>query len=237
VGAVVEDRVTIELKSLWFPTRASGERSFTMQLEYGLNQIAKDRSLTIAEIAWSTGDVEEAFSLLPPTIPAGTRQKLRELLQPWPKGRYTEAYSRSGGILNLFTPPWGEEQDEVWAGMLSEWEDESFPDEQVRQKALRELEQEWNTTSHPFFAGLSPAQVMVGGGPIERELANQFLDHIAEMLDGRGFESEGEMLIQVVILLRGWQCQTTEDGQTIGDAIFAEREELLARRARILGQS
>lgn len=234
---MVDDRVTIELKSLWFPTRASGERSFTMQLEYGLNQFAKDQSLTIAEIAWSTGDVEEALSLLPPTMPAGTRQKLRELLQPWPEGRYTEAYSRSGGILNLFTPPWGEEQDEVWAGMLSEWEAESFPDEQARQKALQRLEQQWNTTPHPFFAGLSPAQVMVGGGPIERELASEFLDHIAEMLDGRGFESEGEMLIQVVMLLRGWQCQTTGGGRTIGETILAEREELLARRARILGGS
>lgn len=234
---MVDDRVIIEFKSLRFPTRASGERSFTMQLEYNLNQIAKDRSLTIAEIAWSTGDVEEALSLLPPTMPAGTRQKLGELLRPWPKGRYTEAYSRSGGILNLFTPPWGEEQDEVWAGMLSGWEAESFPDEQARQKALQRLEEQWNTRPHPFFAGLSPAQVMVGGGPIEQKLASTFLDHIAEMLGDRGFESEGEMLIQVVILLRGWQCLTTEDGWSIGEAIFAEREELLARRAQILGQS
>jgi hypothetical protein len=36
------------------------------------------------------------------------------------------------------------------------------------------------------------------------------------------------------MLLRGWECQPLEVGETPLDIILAERDELLARRARAL---
>ena len=232
---MVDDGPVVEFKTLWFPTRASGERSFLMNLEFSLNQISEGSELSAAEVAWSTGSVEEALSVLPPYLPSETADQMVPLLQPWPEGRYTTAYERSGGILNLFTPPWGEAQDEEWARMQAAWEAEPFPDKAARRAAFQALEQQWNTTPHPFFAGLSPAQVLVGGGPGEFKLASHFLDHLARLLDGRPFRGEGEVLIQTILMLRAWQNQGQPDGRTVVETVLAERDELLARRARVLG--
>ena len=231
---MVEDQPIVELQQLWFPTRASGERSFLMNLEFGVNQIPKGDELSMAEVAWSTGDVEEALSMLPAIVPTETRGRMKQLLQPWPTGRYTDAYHRSGGILNLFTPSWGEAQDEVWAEMVAGWEATTYPDDETRQEALNELEQQWNASPHPFFSGLTPAQVMVGVGAREQVLATEFLERIAGMLDGRPFRSEGEALTRVVLVLRAWECEPRRRGMTPRKIIVAERDKLLARRARVL---
>lgn len=230
---MVDNAPQVIIKNFWVPTEAAGERVFWMSLEYSLNKPSKEGQ-SLAKVVWSTGDMEEAFLALPPIVPAKIRRDAQRLLQPWPNGRYTDAYRWSGGILNVFTPPWGEEQDKVWAQMASEWEDTSFAAEDAKQEALRELEQRWNHTPHPFFAGLTPAQVMVGGGPQEADLADEFLYHLTQMYDRRPFESEGEALIQTLTLLRGWECQSRDDGRTPLDIIIAERNDLLAQRERVL---
>jgi hypothetical protein len=234
---VVDRSPTLRQTAYWVPTRVSGVRSFSMRVEFSLNQHPEGTQPSIAEVAWSTGSIGEALSSVPPFIPEKTRREMRRLLQPWPGGRYTDAYQRSGGILNLFTPPWDERQDEVWAEMLAGWEAETFVDDDARREALRALEQRWNVTPHPFFARMTPAQVMVGGGPQEAELADEFMERLTRMFDGRPFESEGEALIKTLMLLRGWECQPGKDGQTPRDVIVAERDELLARRARALSGS
>ena len=201
-----------------------------MMLEFSLNQWSSEGDPSIAEIAWSSGNIDKAMRALPSVVPAKIRKEIRRLLQPWPDGRYTDAYHRSGGILNVFTPPWGEKEDEVWAEMLTGWEAQTFVGENARQAALQALEQQWNATPHPFFAGLTPAQVMIGGGPQESDLANEFLRQLTRTYDGRPFESEGDALIKTLIALRGWQCEPQKDGRTVRDIIIAERNELLARR-------
>jgi hypothetical protein len=231
---VVDDAVTLELRSYWFPTKASAERMFRMTLEFNLNQHVEADQPTLAEVACITGSIDEALSTLPLPVPKETRAEMRRLLQPWPDGRYTPAYQRSGGILNLFTPAWGEPEDEPWAAALARWEAGSYDDEGTRQEALRTLEQEWNARPHPFFARLTPAQVMVGGGPREAALAVDFLTHLRLMYDGYEFESEGQALIAALTTLRAWQCQVQEGGQTVFQIVVAEREALLARRARAL---
>lgn len=231
---MVDRRPVLELTTHWFPTRASGERSFTMLVEFSVNGHPEAGHPSFAEIAWSSGNVEKALSGLLSYVPPKTIREARRLLQPWPDGRYTGAYRRSGGILNLFTPPWGEPQDEVWAEMVAGWKARTFPDERAMQEALRALEQQWNTTPHPFFAGLTPAQVMVGGGYQEAELAREFLKQLARMLEGQALASEGEALTKTLTLLRGWACQPRQDGRTPLDIIVTERNELLARRARAL---
>jgi hypothetical protein len=233
---MVDSHPTTTTKSYWVPTEVSGERVFWMTLEFGLNKRLQDNQPSIAEVAWSSGSTDKALLALPSIVTEKVRREARRLLQPWPGGRYTGAYQRSGGILNVFTPPWGEPQDEVWLKMRAGWEAETFPHEQARQEALRELERQWNTMPHPFFAGLTPAQVMVGGGPQEAELADEFLRRLTLMYDGQPFESEGQALIQTLTLLQGWQCQPQKDGRTVRDIIVAERNELLARRGRALDE-
>lgn len=231
---MVDERPVLQLLMYWFPTRASGERSFSMFAEFAVNQRPNGARLSIAEVAWSSGSIEQALSTIPSYVSERIKREMRRLLRPWPDGRYTEAYNRSGGILNLFTPPWGEQQDEVWAEMLAGWKATTFADESARQEALRVLEQQWNNAPHPFFAGLTPAQVMVGGGPQEAALAREFLERLRQMYEGHPFVSEGEALVKTLSLLRGWQCQPRKGGRTPLDIIVAERNELLARRARAL---
>jgi len=224
-------------KSYWVPTETAGERVFWMSLEFSLNRRSKAGQPSIAEVAWSSGSADEALLELPPVVPERIRREAQRLIQPWPDSRYTDAYRRSGGILNVFTPPWGEEQDEVWAAMAAEWKAQDFANDQARQEAFLALEQQWNTTPHPFFARLTPAQVMVCGGPHEAELADEFLRRLTRMCDGRPFQSEGEALIKTLMLLRGWQCQPRKGGRTVLDIIVSERNELLARRDRALNES
>jgi len=232
---MVDSQPVLRLRMLWLPTRASAERLETMQIEFSLNQRGQGE-MSMAEIAWATGNIQQALAELPPIVPAKVRRKVERLLQPWPQGRYTSAYQRSGGILNLFTPPWGEAQDEIWHKMLAEWRAQTFPDEQARRAALAELEQRWNNTPHPFFAGLTPAQVMVGGGEQETKLATEFLDLLSRRFSKTQFESEGDMLVKTLILLRGWQVEARVKGRTPQQIILAERTELLNRRARLLAK-
>lgn len=234
MGAMVDEGVTVELREYWFPTKASVERFLPATAEYNLNHRTKGQAQSLAEAYWSSGSPTEALALLPAIMPAKMRREMRRLLHPWPEGRYTEAYGRTGGILNLFTPPWDEQQDEVWAEMVAGWEAERFAGEGARQAALRALEARWNQRPHPFFAGLTPAQVMAGGGREESELAAEFLGHLADEMDGQGFNSDGEALIQTLMLLRAWQSEPRADGRTVLEIVRAERDELLARRARAL---
>ena len=235
----------IEVRARSFPTRASAERFPLMELEFAVNQPGDKGAPSMAEIAWSTGDIQQALADLPPIVPPPVRREFKRLLQPWPQGRYSKAYRRSGGILNLFTPPWDERQDEVWNKWLSEWQartlraepqGEAFADDKARQAALAELEQQWNNTPHPFFAGLTPAQVMVGGGTQEAKLADEFLTQIERTFAKREFLGEGDALIKTLLLLRGWQIEPQRNGQTPMQIVLAERNELLARRARALAE-
>jgi hypothetical protein len=232
---MIDRPLRYKTETRWFPNRASADRWVLMKIEFSLNQPNQNKR-SMSETVWATGDIRLALAELPPIVPLNVRRQIERLLQPWPQGRYTPAYHRSGGILNLFTPQWGEAQDEVWHKMLAEWHAQTFPDDQARRAARAELEQRWNNTPHPFFAGLTPAQVMVGGGEQEAKLADEFLNHLEEFFDETAFDSEGDMLIKTLMFLRSWQLQPLSNGQTPQQIILAERTELLNRRARILAE-
>ncbi len=233
---MVNDQPMLQLRTRWFPTQASGERLMLMEIEFAVNARGSKGEPSIAEIAWATGNIKQALADLPPIVPTRVRREFGRLLQPWRQGRCTEAYHRTGGILNLFTPPWGEQQDEVWNKMQTEWRARTFPDDETRRTAQAELEQQWNITPHPFFAGLTPAQVLIGGGAQEAKLADEFLAQIEKTFGKREFAGEGDMLIKTLMLLRGWQVEPQRNGQTPMQIILAERNELLNRRARVLSE-
>jgi hypothetical protein len=233
---MVNAQPTLQLRTRWFPTKVSGERSMLMEIEFAVNARSDKGEPSIAEIAWATGNIQQALAELPPIVPPRVRREFEHLLRPWREVRYTDAYRRTGGILNLFTPPWGEQQDEVWNDMQSEWKVSTFADENARRAALAELEQRWNNTPHPCFTGLTPAQVMIGGGAQEAKLADESLMKIEKAFGKREFAGEGDMLIKTLMLLRGWQVEPQRNGKTPMQIILAERSELLNRRAQVLSE-
>ncbi len=228
----------LALHTYWFPTKVSVERQAPMRYEYVINiPLERDKRPSMAEIVWATGDIEHAMAQMPDFVPSNMRRIVRRLLRPWPEGRHTHAYRRTGGILNMFTPPWGKAEDIVWTAMLSQWKATDYADKAEQQAALRDLEQMWNITPHPFFAGLTPAQVMVGGGAKEYTLAREFIEYLTQQLEGQSFFSEGKALIKTLSLLRSWELQPRADGRTPRDIILVERTMLLERRAQVLGET
>jgi hypothetical protein len=74
VGAMVNAQPTLQLKTRWFPTKVSGERSLLMEIEFAVNARGDKAEPSIAEIAWATGDVQQAPADLPPIVPARVRR-------------------------------------------------------------------------------------------------------------------------------------------------------------------
>lgn len=120
--------------------------------------------------------------------------------------------------------------------MLEQWKTKPFADDNAKQAARAELEQQWNNSPHPCFAGLTPAQVIVGGGSREAKLADEFLTQVERTLGKREFAGEGDALVKTLLLLRGWQIEPGRNAQTPMQLIIAERDELLARRAQALAE-
>lgn len=109
---MVDSSPIVQLLSYWAPTSWAADRTSLMQIEFSVNQRG-DSEESIAEMAWRTGNPGEALSVLPSAASGRVYQKMRRMLQPWRRGRYTEAYNRTGGVLNYLTPPWNTQQDEV----------------------------------------------------------------------------------------------------------------------------
>lgn len=228
--------VKTKTTQFWIPTREAGDKLTKMLMENGLNGPYEDDILSLAERFWISGNAAASLNELPSIIDRKIKRYARKLLRPWPQGRYTPAYRRSGGILNFLTPPWGEQEDELWEAMLDEWRRQSFPNDAARREARRALKQKWNHTPHPFFARLTPAQVMVGGGEQEAALTKRVLKKLNNQFSRRQFESEGQALVDTLTFLRAWAIAPGKDGQTSSEIIIAERTALLARREELIQQ-
>ena len=74
---MVKDQNRLEVRTQWFPTQQSGERSLTLQLESVLNQPGAQDESSMAETAWSTGDIQQALADLLPVGPARVRRELQ----------------------------------------------------------------------------------------------------------------------------------------------------------------
>ena len=185
----------------WVPTREAGNKVTKMLMENGLNGPYEDDTLSLAERFWISGNAAASLNELPSIMDRKIKRYARKLLRPWPQGRYTSAYQRSGGVLNFLTPPWGEQEDELWEAMLDEWQHQSFPNDAARQEARQAIDQQWNHTPHPFFARLTPAQVMIGGGEQEAALTEEFVNQLNDLSQNH-YESEGQALINTLMFLR-----------------------------------
>ena len=108
-----------------------------MQLEFLVNQPGTQGECSLAEIAWSEGDIQATLA----DLPAGGAARSSTPFTALAARALRAAYGRLGGILNLFTPPWGEKQDFAWHSLRSAWKAQSFHDENARRVARVEAEQ------------------------------------------------------------------------------------------------
>ena len=222
-----------QLTSYWLPTQDAVARWRALMPETNLHRHPREGGPSLSEIAWMTGDSSSAISSLPQDMTSEIMASMVALLAPWPDGRYTQAFQRSGGILNLFRPLWRGEREPVWEAMRSMWKVQT---KERRDRPWFELQQAWNHTPLPVLSGLSPAQAMVGIGPQEADLSFDFLAELERNCAECGFADEDEALQVSVDLFDDWQEHLAADGHSLLETVLAERSALLARRAELLGR-
>ena len=133
---------------------------------------------------------------------------------PDPSRPLTEALERSGGLLNIFlAPPTREDLERLGPSAR---------------------ETSWNTAPCVLLSGLTPAEVVVGGGPKEMELIHEAMTGLAESLSQHGdsWPSRGEACMAFLLQLRQWQVvpQAELGARTPMAVIFEERSALVAQR-------
>jgi hypothetical protein len=58
MGRMVGDQPDLRYKEHWFPTRATSERFILMQVEFSICFSAEKGQPGMAEVAWSSGDID-----------------------------------------------------------------------------------------------------------------------------------------------------------------------------------
>ncbi len=137
-----------------------------------------------------------------------------------PSSEYRQAVRKADQVLSISDI---EVRSDNWQQLALDW---FAPDEPDRSEMARYI------AAHERQLGVAWARELLRLEVLFQ--AEESLKQLTRMYDGHAFESKGEALIKTLMLLRGWQCQPQENGQTVLDIIVAERNELLSRRARAL---
>ncbi len=160
---------------------------------------------------------------------------------PRPDQHQAATYGRSGGLLNLFTDRPTEEDDDDWrrieARSRGEVDDE---DEVGSAEAQRRAAKDWNQLPSVLFAGLTPLQVLAGGGPREALLQRYLANFLEETVDPKAeFPSPAAVTRSSLLLLRRWQVTPIRDlgDRSPQELILEERTEILERKLAFLEPS
>lgn len=234
-----EEPIILDLYSFWVPTEEAGKRHTQITVECWANipmPYLDDR--TPWEVSVTEGR-ETVLATLPDYLKRSSLfdSYRAQLESPRPEGRYVEAYSKSGGVLNLLNEPVTAEDDEFWQQLVAEQiEGRTFANGEERAAAWREIEQRWNETPNELFSNLTPAQVWAGGGEQEMELLRDFMERLNEECGDQGYPSPGAMITTSLICLRIWQVmpQSGLSGRAPGEIIIEERSQILRRKENLL---
>jgi hypothetical protein len=236
-----EEPIILDLRSFWLPTEEAGKRHLQATAECWANMPVPDLDdRTPWEVNVTEGR-EAVLAALPDYLKRAPLfdSYLDQLESPRPEGRYVEAYSKSGGVLNLLNEPVTAEDDEFWQQLAAEQiEGRTFASEEERVAAWREIEQRWNETPNELFSNLTPAQVWAGGGEQEMELLQDFMEQMNKECGDQGYPTQGAMITASLQCLRLWQVtpQRALGGRAPGEIIIEERNQTLRRKESLLRQ-
>lgn len=215
-----------KITSYWIPTKESSEKILLIEIECVLNRpLPKLNNRTPFEdtiIHKNASNFFRVFPLLKKTQVFKHYQKTLPLNNR--EFTYRSVYSKTGGVLNMFNPKIEESMDNQLKSLLDKFGDE------------KEAINVWKDTSSELWSGLSPKLVWAGGGDIEGQLLTDFLEQLTDVMEGKGFESEGDCLISAMKFLREWQLSPNVVcmGETPMDAIIKERHKICGRKASFL---
>jgi len=235
-----EEPIVLDLRSFWVPTEETWKRHLQTTTECWANiPMPYLDDGTPWEVSVTEGR-EVVLAKLPDYLKRSLLfdSYLAQLESPRPEGRCVEAYSKSGGVLNLLNEPVTAEDDEFWQQLVAEQESRAFASEEERAAAWREIEQKWNETSNELFSNMTPAQVWAGGGEQEMELLQDFMEQMNKECGDQGYPTQGAMITASLQCLRLWQVtpQRALGGRAPGEIIVEERNQILRRKESLLRQ-
>ena len=228
-----------ELYSLSVPNRAAGDRYKQLLLELWCN--TPTRALdgrTPWEAVRVLGGLAAVEALLPEhgeVDPEHQAQRGQELqVTPNPDLRQALTLDRSGGLLNIFTDRPTPADDDDWRRLLAQARAVTDQDDpSARREAKRRAARAWNHLPSVLFAGLTPLQVIAGGGPREAALLQHLSAFLEQHVDPTtNYASPAAVARASLLLLRRWQVTPIQalDNMRPRQVILEERTEILERK-------
>jgi len=136
-------------------------------------------------------------------------------------GAIEDAYGLRGGVLNVLLPMASEDLDLGLDAVLDEEDGAPTIDK-------------FANTPNELFSSLTPAQVWVGTGPIEAQLADALLPRLWAETRELSFPTPGAANAEWLSRLRLWSYNPAGGGRgRVIDLIVAERNMLLEKRVTI----
>lgn len=216
------DNAQLQQATFVLPTSTAVARYMQMKVEAILNteyQVTEGKTpfehvLTISQDPRVTADLLN----LPEQQAEIAVDLLEEALDG---GAIEDAYGLRGGILNILLPMASEDLDLGLTPVLDEEEGAPAIDK-------------FANTPNELFSSLTPAQVWVGTGPIEMQIADAYLPRLWAETRELSFPTPGAANGEWLSRLRLWSYNPAGGGRgRIVDVIVAERNLLLERRVTI----
>ena len=237
-----EDPSTEELYSMSVPSPEAGRRFMQVLTELWCNtpnEVLDGR--TPWEFSMTNGGPQALRERLSPDTssePGLVAMREEELsLVPRPEQRQVVTFRCSGGLLNVFTDRPTEDDDDDWGRIEARCRQEvPSRDAKALAAATRRAAMEWNAQPSVLFAGLTPLQVLAGGGPQEAQLEQHMARFLEETLDPEAqFPSPAAVARSSLLLLRRWQVTPIRGlGRSPQQVILQERSDILRKKLSLM---
>ncbi|EJO5349239.1 hypothetical protein NRP93_003405 [Clostridium botulinum] len=216
-------------KELWIPNDEVAEKIILIQIECSLNEkYEKLENNTLFIEAMKRKDSSAVLEIAP-KLKDTNILGLYERMLPLTKVdlMYASAYSKTGGVLNLFNGKISENMDIQFKELSSEFKDKN------------EVIKKWKDEPSELWSGLTPAQVWAGGGKVEKALLMDFLSKLTELMQGKQFSTKGAAFINCIDVLRTWQLNKNDicGGKTPMEAIIEERNLILKDKIEFIKEN
>lgn len=230
---------TQELYTLAVPNREAGERYMQLLLELWCNtpHEALD-GRTPWEAIRMLGGLQAVEARLPGSATADPEQRAKREQElgvvPHLDRRQLVSFDRSGGLLNVFTDRPTPRDDDDWRRIQAR---AAPADPSARREASRRAAREWNELPSVLFAGLTPLQVLAGGGPQEAELLHHLSAFMEQAVDPQAsYPSPAAVARSSLLLLRRWQVSPIASLGNLRprQVIQQERTDILQRKLAFL---
>ncbi|MEQ8223008.1 MAG: hypothetical protein ABRQ37_11950 [Candidatus Eremiobacterota bacterium] len=226
---MISDNSSGELKYFRFcmPTKKATEKYSYIQIENFFNIPSPELDNRTPFEDTIINKNSDNFFKLYPVIKKSPMFKIYKKLMAFTKQEfnYKSVYSKTGGLLNLINPEVDEYMDKELQELLKSHKEDS-------KKAITI----WKDKHSEIWSNMPPKLVWAGGGDVETKLLTNFAEKLSNRIDGKGYTSPGEIILESLLFLRIWQFIPNEicSEEQPWKAIIQERQKIYERKILFL---